>query len=62
MAKPDCLLNMDVTLVQKKAMPVLKDPEGAISAAFADPVNCKTLREETKGCRSCCILISERKR
>ncbi|MBF0506505.1 MAG: nickel-dependent lactate racemase [Nitrospirae bacterium] len=50
---------MDVTLVKKKAMPVVKDPEGAIRAAFADPVNCKTLREETKGCRSCCILICD---
>jgi nickel-dependent lactate racemase len=40
-------------------MPVLKDPEGAIKAVFANPVNCKTLREEAKGCRSCCILICD---
>jgi len=51
--------DIDVTLIQKKAMPVLKDPEGAIKAAFANPVNCKTLREEAKGCRSCCILICD---
>ncbi len=51
--------DIDVTLIQKKAMPVLKDPDGAVKAAFADPVNCKTLREEAKGCRSCCILICD---
>jgi len=51
--------DIDVTLIQKKAMPVLKDPEGAIKAVFANPVNCKTLREEAKGCRSCCILICD---
>jgi len=51
--------DIDVTLIQKKTMPVLKDPEGAIKAVFANPVNCKTLREEAKGCRSCCILICD---
>ncbi|MGA9206643.1 MAG: lactate racemase domain-containing protein, partial [Terriglobales bacterium] len=51
--------DIDVTLIQKKAMSVLKDPEGAIKAAFANPVNCKTLRDEAKGCRSCCILICD---
>ena len=51
--------DIDVTLIQKKAMPVLKDPEGAIKYVFANPVNSKTLREEAKGCRSCCILICD---
>src|SRR5271169_80777 len=51
--------DIDVTLIQKKAMPVLKDPEGAIKAAFAAPVNCKTLREEARGCSSACILICD---
>ncbi len=51
--------DIDVTLIQKKVMPVLKDPEGAIKAVFTSPVNCKTLREEVKGCRSCCILICD---
>ncbi len=51
--------NIDVTLIQKKAMPVLKDPEKAIKAAFADPVNSKALREEAKGCSSACILICD---
>jgi nickel-dependent lactate racemase len=51
--------NIDVALIQKKTMPVLKDPERAIDAVFAHPVNCKTLREEAKRCRSCCILICD---
>jgi len=51
--------DIDVTLIQKKAMPVLKDPDGAIRAAFANPVNCKTLRDEAKGRLSCCILICD---
>src|SRR5208337_487036 len=48
-----------ITLIQKKAMPVLVNPEGAIKDIFANPVKCKTLREEAKGCRSCCILICD---
>lgn len=51
--------DIDVTLIQKIAMPVLKDPEGAIKAVFGSPVNCKKLSEEAKGCRSCCILICD---
>ncbi len=51
--------NIDVTLIQKKTMPVLEDPEGEIRAAFANPVNCKTLSKEANGCRSCCILICD---
>jgi nickel-dependent lactate racemase len=51
--------DLDVTLIKKKAMPVLQDPEGAIKAAFANPVNGKALRDEAKGCRSCCILICD---
>jgi len=42
--------NIDVTLIQKKTMPVLEDPEGEIRAAFANPVNCKTLSKEANGC------------
>src|SRR5664279_1982222 len=51
--------DIDVTLIQKETMPVIKDPEGAINAAFSNPVNGKTLREEAKGCRNCCILICD---
>lgn len=55
----DLPVDLDVTLIQKNAMPVLKDPEGAVKAAFANPVNSKALRDEAKGCRSCCILICD---
>jgi nickel-dependent lactate racemase len=51
--------DIDVTLIQKKTMPVLADPEGAVKAVFSNPLYCKTLREEAKGCRSCCILICD---
>ncbi|MGO9952672.1 MAG: nickel-dependent lactate racemase [Dissulfurispiraceae bacterium] len=51
--------DFDVTLIQKKAMPVLQDHERAIMAAFVNPVKSKTLREEVKGCSSCCILICD---
>ncbi len=51
--------DINVTLIQKKAMPLLRNPDGAIKAAFANPVNCKTLSEEAKGRRSCCILICD---
>lgn len=36
--------DIDVTLIQKNAMPVLKDPEGAIKAAFTNPVKSNALR------------------
>ena len=55
----DLPADSDVTVIQKKAMPVLDDPESAVKAAFASPLNSKTLREEAKGCRSCCILICD---
>ena len=50
---------LDVTLIRKKAMPVLEDPREAVKKAFSNPVACKTLREEAKGCRSACILICD---
>jgi len=51
--------HIDVTLIQKKAMTAVKDPEGAVKAVFAKPMSCGTLREEAYGCRSCCILICD---
>ena len=50
---------VEATLIQKQPMPVLKDPQKAIKAAFASPVHSKTLLEEAKGCRSACILICD---
>jgi len=51
--------DIEVTLVQKKFMPSLKDPKSSIKAAFANPVHSKTLREEARGCRNACILICD---
>ncbi len=53
---PDTL---EPTVIQKQVMPVLQDPENAVLSAFANPVQCKTLREEAAGSRSACILICD---
>jgi len=55
----DLPADIDVTLIQKMAMPVLPDPAAAMLAAFTNPVKCKSLQEEAKHCRSCCILICD---
>ncbi len=34
----DLPADLEVTLIQKKAMPVLQEPEAAVKAAFANPV------------------------
>ena len=51
--------DLEVTIIQKKVMPILKDPEGAVRSAFSQPVGCKQLIEEAKGCKSICILICD---
>ncbi|HET6489489.1 MAG TPA: nickel-dependent lactate racemase [Syntrophales bacterium] len=51
--------DLDVTLIRKKAMPVLENPRESVKKAFSAPVACKPLREEAKGCRSACILICD---
>jgi nickel-dependent lactate racemase len=51
--------DLDVTLIRKKAMPVLENAREAVKSAFSNSVACKPLREETKGCRSACILICD---
>ena len=53
---PDSLA---VTVVQKKVMPVIADPDGALRDAFANPVGSLSLEEEALGCRSACILICD---
>jgi lactate racemase len=51
--------DLEVTLIRKKAMPVLENPGAAVQSAFSKPVACKPLKEEAKGCRSACILICD---
>ena len=55
----DLPADIDVTLIQKKAMPVLPDPTAAILGAFRNPVQCNSLQDEARNCRSCCILICD---
>ena len=50
---------LNVTVVQKKVMPVLANPESALHDAFADPVGSRSLEEEVRGCQNACILICD---
>jgi nickel-dependent lactate racemase len=53
---PDAL---DVTLINKRAMPVLDDPVGATDEALAVPADCPPLAEEAARAKSACILICD---
>jgi nickel-dependent lactate racemase len=50
---------LDVTVIQKKVMPVLTDPESALRDAFTGPIGSRSLEEEARGCQSACILICD---
>ena len=50
---------LDVTVIHKKVMPVLIDPESALRDAFAGPIGSQSLEEEARGCQSACILICD---
>lgn len=58
-------LNLDLpddvkaTVIHKKRMPVASDKEGAVRSALADPVGCRPLREEARGCKNVCICICD---
>lgn len=47
------------TVIQKRAMPALADPRGAVERALAVPVDGPPLRELARGKRSACILICD---
>jgi nickel-dependent lactate racemase len=51
--------DLDITLIQKRAMPVLPDAGQAVRDAFSRPVGCRSLEDELKGCRTACILICD---
>jgi lactate racemase len=51
--------SLEATVVQKKIMPTLADPEAALRDAFANPVGSLSLEEEARGCQSACILICD---
>lgn len=50
---------LDVTVVRKPAMPVLKSPENAIRQALAQPVDAPPLMELARNAASACILICD---
>jgi lactate racemase len=47
------------TVIEKRTMPVLPDPSGAIARALAAPVGAPRLRDLARGRRSACILICD---
>jgi nickel-dependent lactate racemase len=47
------------TVIEKRAMPVLADPAGAVRDALAQPVGALPLAELARGKRSACILICD---
>ncbi len=49
----------DPTVIRKKPMPVLENPEEAVRSAFSRPVGCGTLAEEARGRKNACILICD---
>ena len=50
---------LDISVIAKKAMPLLADPVRAMEAALAEPVGCPPLVEEAAGARRACILICD---
>ena len=50
---------LDVTVINKKPMPLLADPAGAMAAALENPAGAAPLGEAAKAARSACILICD---
>jgi lactate racemase len=48
-----------VTIIRKPQMPVLADPQAAVSAALAAPIGSSSLLQEARGARSACVLICD---
>jgi lactate racemase len=51
--------NWDVTVIRKKAMPLLQSPEEEVRLSFSRPIGSRTLGDEVKGHQSVCILICD---
>jgi len=51
--------NWDVTVIRKKPMPILPDPESVLKKAFEQPVGSISLSELARGRRNACILICD---
>jgi nickel-dependent lactate racemase len=51
--------DIEMTIIRKKRMPPVSDPQGAVKEALSLPVGSKTLSEEAEGLKSVCILICD---
>jgi nickel-dependent lactate racemase len=51
--------DIDVTVIEKKRMPILPDGRRAVLDAIDHPEGSRSLSEEAKGCRSACILVCD---
>ncbi len=51
--------DLDVTVIAKRAMPLLPDPTAAIARALTNPVGVPPLGELARGAKSACILICD---
>ena len=49
----------DITLINKKTMPVAPNPQKAVQRALGEPVGCRPLVEEARGKNGACILICD---
>jgi nickel-dependent lactate racemase len=47
------------TVIEKRPMPILPDPAGAVARALAAPVDCPPVRELARGKRSACVLVCD---
>jgi len=51
--------DLEVTVVQKRPMPILDDPAGALLKALQSPKGCDALTAQARGKKSVCILICD---
>lgn len=51
--------NWDITVIQKKSMPILNDPAEAVAKAFSQPCGCEKLSVLANRKQSACILICD---
>ena len=51
--------DLEITLIRKREMPILGNPESAVEEALAKPVGSRPLSQEARGKGSACILICD---
>jgi nickel-dependent lactate racemase len=53
---------LQADVIQKRSMPVLKEPVEAVRSAFSHPVGSKSLKEAVQGRKGICVLICDNTR